>query len=133
MSRVEMVRASFDAYRRGDFDALAEMVDPDVEVHDWPESADPRIFRGKEGFRQAGEVWGEAWEYMHGEPTGLVETKDQVFAFIRMTGKGRGSAIEMTVLSFNEVLCGDGRVGQPTQRAGPGYPNRRRRTGPATR
>ena len=100
MSRVDTVRASFDAYRRGDFDALAEMMDPDVEVHDWPESADPRIYHGKEGFLQAGEVWGEAWEYMHGEMTGFVEAGDHVFAFIRMTGKGRGSAIEMTMDTF---------------------------------
>ena len=100
MSRVDTVRESLDAYRRGDFDALAEMMDPDVEVHDWPEAADPRTFRGTDGFLEAGEVWGEAWEYMYGEPTGFIESGDLVFAFIRMTGKGRGSEIEMTLDTF---------------------------------
>ena len=98
--RVATVRASFDAYRRGDFDALAEQMDPEIELHDWPEAADPRVYHGRDGILQARDEWSEAWEYMYGEPTGFVEAGDRVFAFIRMTGKGRGSAIEMTMDTF---------------------------------
>jgi ketosteroid isomerase-like protein len=100
MSRVDMVRASFEAYQRGDFDALAEMMHPEIELHDWPEAADPRVYHGIEGILRARDEWGEAWEYMYGEPTGFVEAGDRVFAFIRMTGKGRGSAIEMAMDTF---------------------------------
>jgi ketosteroid isomerase-like protein len=99
-ARVDMVRASFGAYAAGDFDALADMMHPDVEVHDWPEAADPRVWRGIHGLRQANDEWGQAWETMDVEATRVVETGDVVFAELRNTGRGRGSAIEMVADTF---------------------------------
>src|SRR5262245_59767695 len=99
-SRVEIVRESFDAYRRGDLDALTRWMHPDIEIHDWPESADPRVYRGPDGMVEARDEWGKAWEYMYGIPTRFVETSDRGFAFIPMTGKGRGSEIEMELDSY---------------------------------
>jgi ketosteroid isomerase-like protein len=98
--RVEIARESFAAFERGDFDALAGLMHPDVEVRDWPEAADPRVYHGVEGLFLARDEWSEAWESMHAEPTGFVETTDKVFAFIRMVGKGRGSSIEMALDMF---------------------------------
>ena len=54
-----MVRASFDAYEAEDFDALLEVMHPDLEVHDWPEAADPRVYHGMEGILEARDELGQ--------------------------------------------------------------------------
>ena len=98
--RTEIVRLSFDAYRRGDLDVFAGWMHPDIEIHDWPESPDPRVYHGVNAIVEARDEWGKAWEYMYGIPTRFVETSDRVLAFIHMTGKGRGSEIAMELDTY---------------------------------
>jgi ketosteroid isomerase-like protein len=98
--RVEIVRVSFDAYMRGDFDALAEMLHPDLEVHDWPEAADPQVYHGAGAILEAREEWGKAWERVHAEPVDLIENGDRVLAVMRTVGKGRGSSIEVELDTY---------------------------------
>ena len=106
----DMVRASFAAYEDGDFDALLEMMHPDLEVQDWPEGPDSRTFRGMDGLMQARAHWAEAWESVRGEPTRLVEAGDSVFAFIEITAKGRGSSIEIKLETFGVYSFRDAKV-----------------------
>ena len=61
--RTEIVRLAFDAYRRGDLDVFADWMHPDIEIHDWPEAADPRVYHGINGIVEARDEWGKAWEY----------------------------------------------------------------------
>jgi ketosteroid isomerase-like protein len=99
-ARVDLVRDSFKAYATGDYDTLAEMMHPDLEVHDWPEAADPSVYRGLEGISQARHEWGKAWEQMDVAPTHFVEAGEHVFVVMRSTGIGRGSSIEMVTDTF---------------------------------
>lgn len=107
---VDMVRASFAAFEHGDFDAILEMMHPDLEVQDWPEGPDSRIYRGMDGLMQARAHWAEAWESVRGEPTRLIETDDLVFALIEITAKGRGSSIEMKLETFGVYTFRDAKV-----------------------
>jgi ketosteroid isomerase-like protein len=99
-ARTDIVRRSFTLYAAGNLEALAQLMHPDVEVHDWPEAADPQVYRGMEGVFQARDEWSKAWEEMVAEPIRLVELGDRVFAELRNTGKGRGSSIQMEANTF---------------------------------
>ena len=59
---VDQVRTGFDAFNRQDFDAVADMLDPEVEW-DASEQFDGRIYRGREGFREyVADVY-RYWDY----------------------------------------------------------------------
>jgi ketosteroid isomerase-like protein len=109
-ANVDLVRASFEIYERGDLDAIAEMMHPDFELHDWPEAADPRVYHGMEGIVEATKEWSEAWEYMRAEPIDFVDAGDRVLVLLRNIGKGRGSSIEMTQETFGVYTIRDGKV-----------------------
>jgi SnoaL-like domain len=66
ISKVDIVRATFAAFEAGDFDALAKLAHPDLEVHDWPEAADPRVYRGPNAIYEARDEWSKAWESVRG-------------------------------------------------------------------
>ena len=43
MSKIDVVLATFEAFDAEDFDAIAEMAHPDVELNDGPEAADAPV------------------------------------------------------------------------------------------
>jgi ketosteroid isomerase-like protein len=108
--QVGMVRASFKAYDAGDFDGLAELAHPDVEVHDWPEAADPRVYRGASAIEDAREEWSKAWESVRAEPTDFVEAGDRVFVVMRTIGRGRGSSIDVEMQTFGVYTFREGKI-----------------------
>jgi ketosteroid isomerase-like protein len=108
--RIELVRKSFEAYQRGDLDSLAEMAHPDFEVHDWPEAADPRVYRGAQAVHEARDEWSKAWEHVHAEPYGYVDLGDRVFVSMRTIGRGRGSSIEMQMDTYGIYTIRDSKV-----------------------
>jgi len=109
-ANVDLVRATIEAYDAEDFDALRSMLHPDVELHEWPEGPDQRVYRGVDGIFQAREEWSKAWEELRAETRGLVDAGDRVFAFIRTIGTGRGSNIEVAVDSFGVYTVRDSKV-----------------------
>jgi ketosteroid isomerase-like protein len=52
-SKVEIVRETFDAYAREDFDSLVALLHPEVELHEWPEGPDSRVYHGPDGIMHA--------------------------------------------------------------------------------
>jgi ketosteroid isomerase-like protein len=107
---VEIVRAGLEAYRRGDFEEVARTVHPDVELFDWPEAADPRVYRGPAGILEAREEWAKAWEYVEVDPVGFADAGDRVLAVLKTIGTGRGSAIEMATETFGVYTLRDGKA-----------------------
>jgi ketosteroid isomerase-like protein len=109
-ANIDIVRAGLKAYGRGDFDALAQTVHPDVELHDWPEAADPRVYRGPDAILEAREEWSKAWDSVDVEPTGFAEAGNRVLAVLKTTGKGRGSSIEMAMETYGVYTLRDGKA-----------------------
>jgi ketosteroid isomerase-like protein len=109
-ANIALVRASFHAYDAEDFDAIAEMVHPDVEVHDWPEAADPQVYRGASAIQDAREEWSKAWESVRAEPLDFVEAGDRVFVPMRTAGRGRGSSIDVEMETFGVYTFRDGKI-----------------------
>lgn len=110
MSKVDMVRASFVAFDAGDFEAIAEMAHPDVEVHDWPEAADPQVYRGPSAIQDAREEWSKAWESVRAEPIDFVEAGERVLVVLRTIARGKGSSIDVAMETFGVYTFRDGRI-----------------------
>jgi ketosteroid isomerase-like protein len=105
-----IVRTWTDAFNRRDFDSVIETLDPDVELHEWPAAPGARTYRGPDGIRKALDSWFEAWEWMQVEIEDLVEADDRVLLTAHQRAKGRGSAVEVEIDSYNVYTFRDGKV-----------------------
>ena len=56
-ANVEVVKAAFAAYNRGDLDAWLAEADPDVEWHVLPEATDPGPHRGRQVILERAALW----------------------------------------------------------------------------
>jgi ketosteroid isomerase-like protein len=88
---VEKVRAGFEAYNRGDLDALLESYDPEVEFV----TLLLGNHHGKEALRGLYEENRKAVLGYKLEPEELIDAGDQVIAVARMGGAGRVSQIAL--------------------------------------
>ena len=55
----ELLQKFVDAFNRLDIDTLVADLDPDAELHEWPEGVGSRSYRGADGVREALAVWFE--------------------------------------------------------------------------
>ena len=110
MSKIDVVLATFEAFDAEDFDAIAEMAHPDVELHDWPEAADPQVYRGPTAIQEAREEWSKAWESVRAEPVDFVENDDRVLVVLRTTARGRGSSIDVEMQTFGVYTFRDEKI-----------------------
>ena len=107
---VQVVHLLLEAYERDDVVAQLALMDPEVEIVEWPESPEARTYHGHAGAIQAGETWSEAWEWIRNEVDDLVDAGDTVLACGRIRGKGRGSAVEVAIDAFNVYTLRYGKV-----------------------
>src|SRR5438552_13920202 len=54
---VELVRLLVEAYERDDIVAQLAMMDPEIEIVEWPDSPEANTYRGHAGAIRAGETW----------------------------------------------------------------------------
>lgn len=57
----EIIRASFDAYQRGDEAAMLGLASPEAVVTQFPDQLDVRDFHGREGVKQVMADWIGTW------------------------------------------------------------------------
>ncbi|MCW3032484.1 MAG: hypothetical protein JWM60_829 [Solirubrobacterales bacterium] len=97
MSRehVEIVQAAFDAYFRGDEQALLKLVAVDVVITQFPEQIDVRDYHGHEGLRQVMTDWTESWDDWSIKILSAKELGDLVLATARQRGRGKRSGAPM--------------------------------------
>jgi ketosteroid isomerase-like protein len=98
---VAIVGEWVEAFNRRDFDVAIDHLDLQVEVDEWPAAPGARTWHGRDGARQALDSWFEIWEWMQVEIEDLVEAGDRVLVTLHQRAKGRGSAIEVEVKTFN--------------------------------
>ena len=92
---VEVVRAAFDAYLRGDEPAMLELVAPDVVVTQFPEQIDVRDYHGHEGLREVMADWIGTWADWSIELLDAREADGLVLATAAQRGRGKGSGAPM--------------------------------------
>jgi uncharacterized protein len=107
---VEIVRRMSEAFETGDIEALLALVDPEVEVTEWPEALDSKTYRGYSGLAEAMQSWADAWEWLHNDVHEIVENGRHVLVRGRTRGKGRGSEVEVEIDAFHVYTLRDGKA-----------------------
>jgi ketosteroid isomerase-like protein len=107
---VELIRTWTDAFNRRDFDAMVDWLDSDVELHEWPTAPGAEVYRGPDGALRAIDNWFEVWEWMHIDVEDIVDAGDRVLVTLHQRAKGKGSAIEVEIRSFNVYTFRGGRI-----------------------
>lgn len=114
MSRdnVEIVRASWEAWSRGDMDALFEFYDPGVEwdmTHSYV--PDMGVFHGHEGIREFFREWRAFFAEYHAEPEQFLGTGENVMVRVRQAGRGRVGTVDVEMPAYWQVYrLRDGRA-----------------------
>jgi len=109
---VEIVRAAWDAWSRGDIDALFDFYDPEVEwdmTHSYV--PDMRVFHGHDGIREFFREWRTFFAEYYAEPEDFVDAGECVIVRIRQGGRGRSSSVGVEMPSYWQLYrLRDGRA-----------------------
>jgi len=109
---VEIVRRSYEATLRGEWEQAAQLLDPDVELHGTVGGlSEGSVARGLEQIRQEFEQEdSEAWDERRLEAERFIDGGDRVVVFLHEFRRGRGSGVELE--TDTAVVCEvrDGRV-----------------------
>jgi len=109
---VEIIRAAWNAWLRGDLEALFRTFAPDVvwdtsHFHDWPEAS----YHGTEGVRRFLTEWLEVWdEYEVNVEEILAISDGRVLTLLRQRGRGRSSGAAMDLRMAQIATLRDGKV-----------------------
>jgi ketosteroid isomerase-like protein len=92
---VEFVRRHYEAWNGGDVDAVVAAFAPDIEWHGHPRLPEPGPYRGRDLVARWMGQFREAWGELSADPVELLDAGDSVVALVHMTGRGRGSGVEV--------------------------------------
>jgi ketosteroid isomerase-like protein len=110
---VALVLRTFDAFRVGGFDAMAELLSSDVVWHPIPGWIEDAEYRGHEGTRRMSGVFTDNFVDLKLEPRDIRELNDRVLVLVDATGSTRhgGVPIEWTAAmlysDFREQKIGE--------------------------
>lgn len=107
-SDVEIVRAAFEAFGRGDPEAVLEFCDPEIVVRD-PERTGV-TFHGFDGLLRFWSEWFENWEEYRVEPREFEEHGDEILVSAEQIGRGALSGVEVRDDLFNVFRLRRGKV-----------------------
>jgi uncharacterized protein len=107
---VETVLAGYEAFNRGDMEAILATLDPAIEW--WPATDEPitEPYRGYDGYRA---LVGEIREYVPDLQAEIEETfavADQVVTCVRFWGRGRDSGVPVEIRETNVARFRDGKI-----------------------
>jgi len=97
---VEIVRQVFDAFSRGDLEAVLDRFAPEQEFHPSGRFLDldaQRVYRGREGWIEFWHTFRDPWESLTISVDRIEAVGDRVLVLGTFHGKGRESGVETTV------------------------------------
>jgi uncharacterized protein len=92
---IELMRRGYAAWNAGDIDAVVATLDPQVEWHGHPQLPEPGPFKGREAVRRWLDNVNEALESISVKPLAFAESANSVVVLVHITGRGRGSGVEV--------------------------------------
>ena len=92
---VELVRRYYEDWNRGDIDAVIDAFAPDVEWHGHPRLPEPGPYSERSDVERWMAQFREAWGELSARPIELIDAGEAVVALVHMTGRGRGSGVEV--------------------------------------
>ncbi len=94
---VELVRAMWAAYTRGDFQASLAAYAEDTVWDDTRYRPDGAVHLGRDALVEVVRTWRGAWEDYDAEAEQVLDAgDDRVAVVLRETGRGKGGGVEMT-------------------------------------
>ena len=106
---VELVLRRFDAVNRGDFDALAELTDPNAVWWDRADDLGAGTHRGREAsLRHLAEILEDV--ELQARPDEFIDAGDHVVVGVRLIGRGRASGVDFEEYEFHVFTFRDGKV-----------------------
>jgi ketosteroid isomerase-like protein len=94
-ANVEIVRAIYDAWARGERPGPTELLDTQIEYVNPAGAIEPGTRRGLAAFVAAVEKTDEGWEAWEMELERLHAAGDRIAALVRYRARGRGSGVEL--------------------------------------
>jgi ketosteroid isomerase-like protein len=109
---VEIVRAAFEGFLKGDQEKTAQLIDPEVEFHGTVGGLqEGEIAHGQSEIDETFEAQDlEAWEERRLEPEEYIDAGDVVVVLLHEYRRGRGSGVELEARTAVVVAVRDGRV-----------------------
>jgi ketosteroid isomerase-like protein len=108
---VEIVREVFKDFNSEDIGRIVAAVHPELEVVIPPEvSAEPDTYLGPEGIRRYFQSFQDAMDEIRFEPERLWDAGDSVVVSLRVTAKGRQTAIAVEQRSAGVWTIRDGQI-----------------------
>ena len=108
---VEIVKASMNAYNRGDIDTALTFFDPEVEWRVPPDLAlDIGVVRGREGVREFWAMLADIFGDFRLEIGRFDDAGEKVLANVRLRGYGRRSGAPAAMETHQVVELRDGRI-----------------------
>jgi ketosteroid isomerase-like protein len=107
---LEIVQAAFDAYFRGDEQALLALASPSIVISQFPEQVDAGQYHGHDGFRQVMADWTGSWDDWSIEIVSAREVGNRVLATALQRGRGMGSGAPMEAQAIFVFTVRDGLI-----------------------
>jgi ketosteroid isomerase-like protein len=107
---VEIVRRAYEALRQGEYTAFFAALDPEIELVLPEGGMNAGTHRGAREVRQFLEGYFESFEDFHLVAEEFFERGDQVVAFLRQSGRGRASGIELETRFAHVLTLREGKV-----------------------
>jgi len=108
---VEIIRAWFEAFNSGAIERILSFAHPDFEAIVPPElSAEPDTYRGHDGIRRYFQSFQDAMDEIRFEPERFWDAGNSVVADVRITAKGRQTAIPVVQRIAQVWAVRDGRA-----------------------
>jgi ketosteroid isomerase-like protein len=112
-SNVELVRAAWEAWERGDMEALFAFYDPAI-VWDQTRAPPPELadmYRGHEGVRRFFREWLAPFESFYACPEEFIDAGEAVVVRVRQGGRGKLSGAEVEMAPYWQIYrLRDGRA-----------------------
>jgi ketosteroid isomerase-like protein len=92
----EVVTAAYEAFNRGDLEAVSQLQGPAIQWQTSVEDPDAATHQGRDAVRRYFEGWMESFPGLRADLEECVETpNEKVFAAVRYTGRARASGMDM--------------------------------------
>ena len=94
---LELVRAAYEAFQRGDFEGASSYVHPEIEFHTYVNAPEAGVYRGKDAVQSYNEGLFAQFESFRIDIEELVDAGDRVIAVTTQHAVPRGGHAEIEV------------------------------------
>ena len=103
--RAATIRSAYEAYSRGDFEAVLALLDDDVRWHPPPDALEPQPLQGREAVRDY--LAPNLFDEQRAEPEEILEQGDRILVVARTKIRGTASGVEIEETNFHVWMVVD--------------------------